>query len=80
MDKIQIQANLSIERSGGAENLAKVIEKTETILRLQFPGADISVRKGYFQTIDGIWASDPTIEKDIRKAIAIAREQVSAVK
>lgn len=80
MDKIQIQANLSIERSGGAENLAKVIEKTATLLRLQFPDADISVRKGYFQTIDGIWSNDPTIENDIRKAVAVAREQVLAAK
>lgn len=76
MEKIIIQANLSIERCGGEENLEKVIKKTKTILGLQFPQAEISVRKGYFQTIDGFWSSDPNLEKDIRKAVSIAREQV----
>lgn len=76
MEKLQIQANLSIERSGGAENLQKVIALTETMLKEKFPNAEISVRKGFFQTIDGIWASDSKTERAVAETVAAARRKV----
>lgn len=76
MEKLQIQANLSIERSGGAENLQKVIALTETMLKEKFPDANISVRKGFFQTIDGIWASDSVAERAVMQTVAEARKKV----
>lgn len=76
MKDIQIQANLSVERSGGTENLKKVIEETDKILKNKFPEAEITVRKGFFQTIDGIWSNDPEAEYETRQAVTEARQKV----
>lgn len=76
MSKLEIKVNLSIERSGGAENLNKVIEETLNLLKNQYPEAEIDVRKGYFKTIDGIWASDAFVEQEVKTIVAKVRNKV----
>lgn len=76
MSDIQIQANLSIEKSGGAEKLQIVIEKVRENLEKKYPNAKIDVRKGYFQTIDGIWSNNPDVEIDIRSIVENVRAEV----
>ncbi|MBQ3033173.1 MAG: hypothetical protein IJD28_02235 [Deferribacterales bacterium] len=76
MSKLEIQINLSVDKSGGEEKLPVVIEKIKEAVTSKYPQADIVVRKGYFKTIDGIWSSDSTIENDIKNIIADVRKQV----
>lgn len=76
MSEVKIQANLSIEKSGGAEKLQVVIEKVKEALAEKYPDAQIDVRKGYFQTIDGIWSNNQEIEQDIRNIVDNVRAQV----
>lgn len=76
MEKIKIQSNLSVDRSGGPEKLPLVIEKVKEAVEAKYPDADIAVRKGYFKTIDGIWASDAAVEKDIFAIVESIRKQV----
>lgn len=78
MEKVQIQANLSIDRSGGADKLPIVIDGVQKELEKAFPGADIAVRKGFFQTIDGIWSSKPEYESKIQNIVAEVRRKVLA--
>ncbi len=76
MSEVKIQANLSIEKSGGAEKLQIVIDKVREALSEKYPNAQIDVRKGYFQTIDGIWSNNQEIEQDIRNIVDNVRAQV----
>ena len=55
-----IEINLSIEKSGGEENLPKVI----------------IVRKGFFKTIDGVYSDDLYAEGEVRQLINTVRERV----
>ena len=76
MNNLEIQVNLSIDRSGGAEKLPIVIEKIKEILISKYPNANIAVRKGYFQTIDGIWSNDSDVERELFTIVADVRKQV----
>ena len=73
---ITIEVNLSIDKSGGAEKLPVVIEEMEKTLKERYPEAQIIVRKGYFQTIDGIAASDDNVERDVRFLLDAVRNRV----
>ena len=76
MNNLEIQVNLSIDRSGGAEKLPIVIEKIKEILISKYTNANIAVRKGYFQTIDGIWSNDSDVERELFTIVADVRKQV----
>lgn len=75
-EKIKIEVNLSIDKSGGKEKLPEVIRKIKEAIEAKYPHADIAVRKGYFRTIDGIWASDQTLMQDILAIVDSVRKQV----
>lgn len=76
MSRLEIQVNLSIDKSGGPEKLPLVIEKIREVINVKYPDAKISVRKGYFQTIDGLWANDQEVERDIFNIVENVRKQV----
>ena len=42
-----IEINLSIEKSGGEENLPKVINAVSEAVKEKFPEAEVIVRKGF---------------------------------
>ncbi|MDE7168606.1 MAG: hypothetical protein K2N67_00230 [Mucispirillum sp.] len=75
-ENLKIEVNLSIDRSGGDDGLPKVIDAVEKALKAEYTDAEIAVRKGFFQTIDGIWASDSGIENDIRFILDEVRKRV----
>ncbi len=76
MSKLEIQVNLSIEKSGGKENLEIIINKVKSRLTEKYPNAEISVRKGYFQTIDGLWSNNSEVENDIFEIVKSVRQEV----
>ncbi len=65
-----IEINLSIEKSGGEENLPKEAVKEK------FPEAEVIVRKGFFKTIDGVYSDDLYAEGEVRQLINTVRERV----
>lgn len=71
-----IEINLSIEKSGGEENLPKVIEAVKEAVSSKFPEAEVVVRKGFFKTIDGIFSDDLYAEGEARQLLKIVRERV----
>ena len=75
-NNLVIEVNLSIVNSGGEERLPEVIEAIDQALNQKFPGAKISVRKGFFKTIDGISSSDYYVEGEVRDLVKIVRERV----
>ena len=66
-----IEINLSIEKSGGEENLPKVINAVSEAVKEKFPEAEVIVRKGFFKTIDGVYS-----EGEVRQLINTVRERV----
>ncbi len=64
-----IEINLSIEKSGGEENLPKAVKE-------KFPEAEVIVRKGFFKTIDGVYSDDLYAEGEVRQLINTVRERV----
>lgn len=71
-----IEINLSIDKSGGDENLPKVIEAVKEAVQGKFPEAEIKVRKGFFKTIDGIYSDDLYAEGEVRQLVNTVRERV----
>lgn len=65
MEQLSIEVNLSIEKSGGKENLDKLILALSKELPIRYPSAKIAVRKGFFQTIDGITINDDKVYLDV---------------
>ena len=75
---LMIEVNLSIDKCGGAEKMALIIEELKKSLGEKFPDAQIVVRKGYFQTIDGIWSNDEAIERDVKFFVEEVRNRIVA--
>lgn len=75
-DKLQIKVNLSIENSGGEANLPIVIDAVKEAIVEKYPDAEVQVIKGFFQTIDGIWSNDSSVDMDVRGIVFQAREKV----
>lgn len=71
-----IEINLSIDKSGGEENLPKVIEAVKEAVTGKFPEAEVIVRKGFFKTIDGIYSDDIYAEGEVRQLVNTVRERV----
>lgn len=71
-----IEINLSIDKSGGEENLPKVIEAVKEAITGKFPEAEVIVRKGFFKTIDGIYSDDLYAEGEVRQLVNTVRERV----
>ena len=71
-----IEINLSIEKSGGEENLPKVVEAVKEAVSGKFPDAEVIVRKGFFKTIDGVYSDDLYAEGEARQLLKIVRERV----
>lgn len=71
-----IEINLSIDKSGGEENLPKVIEAVKEAVTGKFPEAEVIVRKGFFKTIDGIYSDDLYVEGEVRQLVNTVRERV----
>ncbi len=72
-----IEINLSIEKSGGEENLPKVINAVSEAVKEKFPEAEVIVRKGFFKTIDGVYSADDLYaEGEVRQLINTVRERV----
>lgn len=71
-----IEINLSIDKSGGKENLPKVIEAVKEAVTGKFPEAEVIVRKGFFKTIDGIYSDDLYAEGEVRQLVNTVRERV----
>ncbi len=71
-----IEINLSIDKSGGEENLPKVIEAVKEAVTGKFPEAKVIVRKGFFKTIDGIYSDDLYAEGEVRQLVNTVRERV----
>ncbi|MCX4360150.1 hypothetical protein [Mucispirillum schaedleri] len=71
-----IEINLSIEKSGGEENLPKVINAVSEAVKEKFPEAEVIVRKGFFKTIDGVYSDDLYAEGEVRQLINTVRERV----
>ena len=71
-----IEVNLSIDKSGGEENLPKVIEAVKEAVTGKFPEAEVIVRKGFFKTIDGIYSDDLYAEGEVRQLVNTVRERV----
>ncbi len=77
-DTLKIDVNLSIEKSGGEDMLPVVIEAVNVALMSRYPDAEINVRKGFFQTIDGVWSSDSSIEPTVHGVMIETRDRVLA--
>lgn len=71
-----IEINLSIEKSGGEENLPKVINAVSEAVKEKFLEAEVIVRKGFFKTIDGVYSDDLYAEGEVRQLINTVRERV----
>ena len=71
-----IEINLSIEKSGGEENLPKVINAVSEAVKEKFAEAEVFVRKGFFKTIDGVYSDDLYAEGEVRQLINTVRERV----
>lgn len=71
-----IVVNLSIEKSGGKEKLPLIIDALNKRIMAKYPDTEVTVRKGFFVTVDGIIASDADIETDIRLLLAQVRTEI----
>lgn len=71
-----IEINLSIDKSGGEDNISKVISAVEEAVKGKFPQAEVVVRKGFFKTIDGVYSDDLYAEGESRQILETVRERV----
>ncbi len=71
-----IEINLSIDKSGGEDNISKVISAVEEAVKEKFPQAEVIVRKGFFKTIDGVYSDDLYAEGESRQILETVRERV----
>lgn len=76
MNHLSIEVNLSIEKSGGKEKLDKLIAMLSEELPQRYPTAKIAVRKGFFQTIDGITINDDKVYLDVIELIEEYRSKL----
>lgn len=70
-----IEVNLSIKKCGGEEGLKTVIDAVKEALTSKYPEAEIKVRKGFFETIDGIYSNDLYTEGEVRQLVNTVRER-----